>query len=298
MQYKEFLQNVLQKLQDDPGSGYQFIPAEIQKNNGGVRHSLAIRKEGADISPCICMDDLFRDHLSGYSLDEIIDEIRTAYKSPGEERFDLSALSRWDMIRPKIRCRLVNSEKNEAMLTEAAHRKILDLSITYYVQVQRAGRTIGSIQVRNEHMGLWGVEEEDLHEAAIANRKNSRETTLRSMDETLEELFGKDWVRNCRDACEPQMYILGNKDLMHGAVGMLDKEALKKAAKILGKEFAILPSSIHEVLLVPATGAEGEMENYAKIVKEVNDTQVLPEEILSYHVYCYSDDTEEIRIAA
>ena len=298
MQYEEFMQNVLQRLQDDFSKEYQFNPAEIRKNNGGVRHSLAIRKEGADISPCICMDDLFNDYLSGCSMDKIIDRIWTAYKSSAEERFDLSAFSRWDMIRPKIRCRLVNSEKNEAMLFELPHREFLDLSVLYYVQVTMSGGAMCIIQVRNEHMEFWGVDEAVLYAAARANRKEIQETVLRSMDETLEEMFGTEWVRNCRDSAAPQMYVLGNKDFMHGAVEMLDKNVLKKAAEILGREFAILPSSIHEVLLVPATGAEGEMEEYAKIVKEVNDTQVLPEEILSYHVYRYSEDTKEITIAA
>lgn len=297
MQYEEFLQKVLQELQNDFGSEYQFISTEIPRNNGGVRQSLIINKEAAGISPCIRMDGFFSDYLSGCSLDNIIKEIRAAYKSAAEKRFDLPAFSEWDLIRPEIRCRLVNSKKNEAMLSELPHRKVLDLAVVYYAQVRISGGTKGNIQVKNEHMGFWGVDEETLFQAAMSNRKDRPETEMKSMDEMLEEMLGQGWIGNCRDSCAPQMYVLGHKDHMYGAVEMLDKKALKKAAEIFGKEFIILPSSIHETLLVPVTGREGEMEEYAKIVREVNDKQVLPEEILSYHIYHYSDDTGEITIA-
>ena len=297
MQYEEFLQKVLQELQNDFSREYQFIPTEIPRNNGGVRHSLIINKEAAGISPCIRMDGFFNDYLSGCSLKKITEEIRAAYKSAAEERFDLPTLSEWDLIRPNIRCRLVNSEKNEAMLSECPHRNVLDLAVVYYAQIRISGGTMGNIQVKNEHMGFWGIDEETLYQAAMSNRKERPETVLKNLDEMLEGMFGQGWIGNCRDVDAPQMYVLGHRDHMYGAAEMLDKRVLKKAAGILGKEFIILPSSIHETLLVPVTGREGEMKDYAKIVREVNDTQVLPEEILSYHIYRYFDDTGEITIA-
>lgn len=299
MQYEEFLQKVLQKLPDHFGEGYRFIPTEIPVNNGGVRHSLIISRKTSGISPCIRMDDLFSDYLFGCSLDKIAKEIRTVYKDSAEERFDLSAFSGWETVRSQIRCRLVNSGKNEAVLSELPHREILDLSVVYYVKVAVSGGTEGIIQVRNEHAKFWGVDEAVLYETAVSNMEDRQETKLKSMDEMLEGLLGKGWAENenCRDICRPRIYVLGNKDLRYGASGLLDKKALKKAAWILGKEFFILPSSIHELLLIPAIGAEGEPEEYARTVKDVNDTQVLPEELLSYHVYRYSEDTEAVTIA-
>ena len=62
------------------------------------------------------------------------------------------------------------------------------------------------------------------------------------------------------------------------------------------QDFWILPSSIHEVVLLP-DGKYGEKaEELAVIVKDINDTQLAPEEILSYHVYRYSRLTGEISI--
>lgn len=298
MQYEEFLEEILQMVQERFGDGYRFTPMDIPANNGVIRHSLAISHGASGVSPCIRMDGFFREHLSGCGMGRIAEEIQASYENSAGERFDLPAFLSWERIRPKICCRLVNTGKNEAMLPDFPHREVLDLSIVYYVQVSMSGGAVGTVRVRNEHMGYWGIGEAALYEAAMSNREGSRETTIKSLDETLGEIFGQDWVKNCRDPHAPKMYVLGRRDFAHGAVGMLDKKALKKAAGIFGREFAILPSSVHEVLLVPVTGAEGEMEGYAKIVREVNDTQVLPEEVLSYHVYRYSEDTEELTIAA
>lgn len=82
---------------------------------------------------------------------------------------------------------------------------------------------------------------------------------------------------------------------------MLNKRMLKTAAKLFGKDFMVLPSSIHEVLLVPVT-EDIEKKDYvvkfANMVRKVNDTQVEDTEILSYHVYRYYRDTETVVIAA
>ena len=57
-------------------------------------------------------------------------------------------------------------------------------------------------------------------------------------------------------------------------------EAIKELAENIGvNEFVILPSSIHECILMPKT-AETDMDYLLSMVKEVNKTTVAPEERL------------------
>jgi hypothetical protein len=92
-----------------------------------------------------------------------------------------------------------------------------------------------------------------------------------------------------------EVYVLSNKMKFHGAVQMLNRNVLEKTAEQLGKDLLILPSSIHEVLVIPAKGSKKEVEEICEIVRMVNATQ-LSNEILSYHVYRYSRETGEITI--
>jgi hypothetical protein len=79
---------------------------------------------------------------------------------------------------------------------------------------------------------------------------------------------------------------------------MMNKDMLRETAEKFGKDLMILPSSIHEVLLIPAKDDEMNADELRQMVREVNDTQLALNEILSYHVYRYSQETEEISIAA
>lgn len=94
------------------------------------------------------------------------------------------------------------------------------------------------------------------------------------------------------------MYVLGSKRLINGAVQMCSQQTLKKAAEVIGSDFWILPSSIHELILVPVYSIEGDAQELAEMVRDINDTQLRPYEILSYHVYRYSRDTETLSVAA
>jgi hypothetical protein len=98
------------------------------------------------------------------------------------------------------------------------------------------------------------------------------------------------------------MYVLTNKGGHTGAVQLLNKNALDSAADHIGTDsLIILPSSVHELIILPADKEEedpGYLKDLVEIVRTVNDTDVLEQEILSYHVYRYSRETGEITIAA
>jgi len=87
------------------------------------------------------------------------------------------------------------------------------------------------------------------------------------------------------DISEP-MYVVSNTQRIYGAAVILYEGVLEAFAKKIGGDFYILPSSIHETLFIPAnTGIE--QEELLKMVREVNEKEVSPDEELSDHVYRY-----------
>jgi hypothetical protein len=89
------------------------------------------------------------------------------------------------------------------------------------------------------------------------------------------------------------MYILSNQEQMYGASALLYSKRIKNLADRLQCDLIILPSSVHEFLLLPDDG-ENEYTFYRKMVEDVNTTQVEPEEILSYSLYRYLREKEEV----
>ena len=95
--------------------------------------------------------------------------------------------------------------------------------------------------------------------------------------------------RMCEEMMPPEdrMYILTNIYKVNGASMLLDSDMMQKVMEEVGSDFFILPSSIHEVLIVPADSGM-KSSDLETMVREVNDTEVSDTEILSYHVYRYS----------
>ena len=73
-------------------------------------------------------------------------------------------------------------------------------------------------------------------------------------------------------------------------------ELLKDLATAIGSGMYIIPSSIHEVILVPSVNCD-DGESIRQMIREVNDTQVEMEEILSYSLYYYDKEEDKVLIA-
>jgi hypothetical protein len=184
------------------------------------------------------------------------------------------------------------------MLKSLPHREFLDLSLIYKVEFPcEDGMGFGSICVENKHVGMWAVDEDELFLQAKENMERANESTLADIEDVLKQIKD-DAGLNWEDVLEVPMYILSNKKRLYGAIQMLDENALREAANFLGEEIMILPSSVHEILLLPAPDSEEGISDLVKTVREVNNTQLDLDEILSYHVYRYSRKTGTIVIAA
>ena len=139
-----------------------------------------------------------------------------------------------------------------------------------------------------------GISFEELDEAAKKNTEKSG-FSVRTMSEVMCELMGVNVGQEIEEPDGPQMYILTNARKIHGANIMLYKEYLEIAAEKMNGDFYIIPSSIHELIAVPVS-AQG-LEELREMVKEANDNQLTPEEILGYEVYRYNRETGEVEVA-
>ena len=91
------------------------------------------------------------------------------------------------------------------------------------------------------------------------------------------------------------MYILTNCIRNFGAAAVLYRDVLKNIGEYLKEDFYVLPSSIHEMIIVPDSSAPSWRET-AMIVKEINETQVREEEVLSDIPYHYKRKEGRLRL--
>lgn len=301
MSFEEFTEDVLKEIRVKADGAFQVKKHAVTKNNNVKLTEIAVVKEEADIGPCVYLDEFYREHESdGMRFDEIVDEVYQLIVKNEEEApdFDISGFKRWEVVRENVYAKLINAEQNKELLEKIPHRNFMDLAVVYYaVARDHEQEEIGTILIYNGHMEMWGQEEENLYREAMINMRTDGEAALVSIENIIRRVLPNEDISlglggHQRDI---SMYILTNCRKRFGAAEILDKKTLRMIADEVGDRFIILPSSIHETIVLPPKD-EKEYGMLKEMVREVNDTQVDIEERLSYHVYVYSRDEEALQI--
>lgn len=295
MEYAEFQTEILDLVQRKLTDEHKIAVKPVKKNNGIVLHGLVINNNLSNISPTIYLDYYFEDYKNGESVYKLAEKIVAQYKKFAIDKdFDISTFADWEKAKPSICYKLINRQKNEDILKEIPHIDYLDLTIVFYALVSNKPFESSSILIRNNHMRHWGVGVDELYEIASENTPKLLEYELRNLASVVQELVSKNADKEMMAIAEgafqdeeSAMFVLTNKIKLNGASTILYKKVLENFAEQLNCDLYIIPSSIHEVLLIP-NKMDLDTDYLNALVKEVNAADLSPEEVLSDHLYYYS----------
>lgn len=293
MNYQEFVGSVTGFLRESlpGGTRLQLIP--LEKNNGIIMDGLSVRKEGKRVAPMIYLDSYYREYLDGRSLRGICDQILECCEdSDFEEHFDVDFFREPERVRPTVAYRLINYEKNRELLQEIPHLPFLDLAVIFYSLLKDTPVGHATVLIRNSHLELWGKNTSWLYEAAKENTEKLLPKRLVSMEDMIYEL--SEGKQEAEYAGVP-MYVLTNSRKSFGAACLLYDGVLGECFRRLEESYYLIPSSVHEVILIPAS-AVGDSRELCALVQEMNRTQVRSTEVLSDTVYLYSEETRRLEM--
>ena len=187
----------------------------------------------------------------------------------------------------KLFVRLSDLEANGDGLKDVPHRTFAgDLALTAHILLSNDGGKQASLRVTYDVLKRLNMTEDELFDTAIENARSIKPMELMAIGSVLINMMGEDAVDDMLGTAEPAvpMIVANAADSLNGAAVMAYPDFMDKAAGAVGSdEFWIIPSSIHEVLLVPSgTASAGDL---AAMIRDVNSTQVAPDEVLSWHPY-------------
>ena len=300
-EYNAFLLEIQERVESRFNGRVKGEMCTSVKNNGVAVTGLLLKGEKEQVAPNFYLDRQFAEWMQGrITMEEIAEQLCMAYEEEiSHNRHLVSEIQfSWKEFRRNVFMRLVNREKNESLLQEIPHREFMDLAVVYYYSITLSDETLGTLIITKEHLTLLGITEEELHEAAKSNCERFQPAKIRCMEEVLCSL-GKKLGVNIQEVTskEPFLYVLTNSKGMFGAVSMAREEELECFSKRINNSFYILPSSIHEVILVPYC-KEFNLEYFSGMVKEINETQVEETEVLSDSVYFYDKEQKNLRRVA
>ncbi len=284
MNITSFTNQVVGLLQEQLGDRYHVFPRKVIKNNGVTLTGIVARRENINSFPTIYIDDYYRKDVKEEEVQGIVlkmaDRLRLAdLKQP----VDLSDFVDFEKAKTRLSFKLINTEKNKELLADIPSRPFFNLSIVYFYLIEKApfeGKA--TVLVRRSHMDTWNITEAELYEAACMNAPQLLPPRIENMKEVLDGIFPPEMFENLIP-----MYVLTNSEKLFGASCILYRDELKSFAAKMNSDLFILPSSVHEMILIPKR-TDLNQSSFLDIVAEINHSQVPEEDVLADSVFFYN----------
>ncbi|MBR6256293.1 MAG: hypothetical protein IKR23_02855 [Lachnospiraceae bacterium] len=322
MEIKEFSEKVKKALEEYYGGDKKIEIREIRKINGIIRTGICVTDPDKNITPTLYIEDHLKLYNEGVPFGRLIAEMIKAIDSDKlGGGFNTESFVYWEEARKRIAYRLINMQKNTELLKEVPYIRFLDMAVVFYYLLGDEEFGNASILIYNKHMECWNVTTEDLYDQAKENtcrllpagieslsqlmknvlkaniRKKAEESGLCRDDESIEDIADSMMEQMTGGGDTSPLFVLTNNINYYGAACLLYEGVLKEFADTLETDLYILPSSVHEIILLPDLGYED--AGFLKtMVSEVNDTQLSPDEVLSDTIYHYDRNTEDVRIVS
>lgn len=257
MEYRDFVEQVKEQIQDFLPEKFADAAVEVNqvvKNNDCVLDGLMVRTEESNIAPTIYLNPYFEQIQDGAELDDVLAQIASVYQ----------------------------------------------------ILMDKTGEGTATITITDNLMDGYGITLEELHDQALQNMDTLQPHSFKGMNETVAEMIAVDIAREQNVGMDEAkemamqmmtdipdtMFVLTNDTKVNGAAAILNDDIRQEIAEKVG-DFYMLPSSIHETLIIPKD-AGMEFKELEQMVQEVNQTQVAPGERLSDHVYEYDAKEHEL----
>ena len=301
MDYKKFLETITRNLQMTLGPSCQIEVCPVQKNNHVTLDGLRISHSSQICVPTIYMNayfDAYQEHAM--NIEEILADILSLYQnSVPPSCIGPEFLSDFESLKSRIMYRVIHTESNQELLSDIPSIRFLDLSVVFFLYIEENASGHLTALIHKEHLRQWKVDVSDLWKLARVNTPTAYPPLIQDMNDMIrgsntdgQNISVSDLSDASSDASDAsqndplKLYVLTNTSGLYGASCILYPDVLDNLASKLNQDLLILPSSIHEVLVLPAD-TQINLAELRATVCTINQTEVPPEDRLSDQIYFY-----------
>lgn len=284
MERKGFEEKMMELLWEKYGEAAEISVKEVLKYNGTRKHGIVLSVEGERFTPILYMEGAYERYQECGDAEKVLEELLDTNDAQIREmetnwEFGPEQFEDYRNVKEHLRSLLINQEKNEELLKDMPHIRWNDLAVIFYYDIKDGE---ARVPINSSHLALWGKTAKDLYDDAMDNMRCGETDQMFS----LSELFGV--------GEGPDIHVLTNSTRRYGAAAMLYSPKIRELADSIGSDLVILPSSLHEVLLVPDD--DERQKRFRELVGEVNRAVLDPEEVLSDNIYRYSRERDAVEL--
>lgn len=304
MNYEQFKKTVKENFMNympDKFKDMEPLISQVEKVNSTL-DAIGVKGDNTSAFPTIYINDMYKDYQNGTDLETILTAACNVIARAYDEAFGINVKDILANASDNIFFMLINTDQNQSLLNSVPHRSFHDLSITYRIMVKFDKTGLQSIPITNGLAAELKMTEEQLFKCAENNTQRLFPPTVKTMSDAMRKVFismgmYEDFINKVLDRMspEPNTWVISNTSCINGASSILYENELHELAEKMESDLYILPSSIHEVVVISAE--MGNPEELAQMMTEINVSEVPLEDRLSNQVYHYDRNLRILTIA-
>ena len=303
MNFEEFINTIKDTIKEYLPEDYRDAEVNILENRKLNTNytGLTVTREGDTLAPTINLNNLFDSYSKHpeHSITAVMQEVASVIQHT-PETFDIGRIMDYDRVKKNIFMRLSAAEKNTDVLEHAPHIRKEDLAITFHIMLDQSDKGTATTMINDNMMEAYGIDLDRLYQDALLNSPVICPAQIENMGEALSRMMIEDMKsagappeviqemeKDLKESNKDNpMTIITNDRLVDGASAIFYPGVMDLVGERMKGDYFILPSSVHETLVVPDDGRVS-LQELTDMVKEVNMTQVNPEDQLTDQVYHY-----------
>ena len=295
MEYREFVGVFQRRVQEKMGNDIRIETVKVSKNNQADREELTCKSRESNMNPGIMLEE-FYGIFQKAGMEECVEKAVEIFGCR-ERVSNRKLFGIWESAGCRVMPELVNEKWNHEGLEKIPHTLFLDLAVIFRFRIRESESMDVVITVTESIMKYWGISQEELCAAAFRNLRKEP-YKIERLSDVLSELLGMEGMEMPEMEEEEKklpMFVLTNLKKVKGSSGMLRTGLLQEFAEKKNSSFFILPSSVHELLLIPDDGriSAGELR---VMVHDINREIVRKDEWLSDEVYYFRRSTGAVEV--
>lgn len=286
MDYEQFLEQVKEELQQQ----YPYMDVDIrsvEKLQGQSYTGITITPPGSNAGATLDLRSefqLLQDEMIPMNVSLMRIGRIAAEAMERMPQIDPAALQDYEQMKHTLIMQAVPIAPNRAFLETIPHKEMEDIAIVYRFQLDHSDRGDATVLVTNQMLQNYGISAEQLMADAAVSAPLRNPVSIRSLGEVMAEMSGG--MFEPEEMGAPPLLVATVPGAVNGAGVMGYPDFFKEAAQQIGGSYFILPSSVHEILLLADDGSSRAAELNA-MVSAINASEVQPEERLSDEAYHY-----------
>lgn len=291
----DFAESVREELQNDLrvlSPGIKVVVQQVDKIQGDSYLGIRIDRQDGMASPVLNLEPHFKDMKTFKPYEKVVSDILEKAEMVLRDmpQITLDDLNDYSQLKDNLIMQVISVKGNEERLADMPHERMEDMAVVYRVMMDspyRGGEM--SFLVTNSIMQSYGVTQEQLHEDATANMLPR--SSFRPLFNVLADM-SQGFANEPMVEPDNALYVATNDKSMYGAGVIALPDFMEEVGEIMKSNYFVLPSSIHEVLLLKDDG-HTDYHDLLNMVTAINATEVQPQDRLTDNVYHY-DAVERI----